>query len=862
LYCFFLVNNYLNLPHKSPYMKKINFKKLLHHIIAIVIFAVVAIIYCKPAVESKVLSQHDVLGWKGMAQQSFEVKEKTGSFPLWTNSMFGGMPAYQIAFEPQTNIGIGLAYISKSLTLGFNEPASFFFLACLCFYILSLVAGANPWVAILGAISYAYATYDPIIIIAGHNTKIASLAYAPMIIAGLMLLYQQKYLIGFIITAIFASILINQNHLQIVYYTLLVAGFMAITNLINSIREKQLLQSLKASALGLAAGLIGLATCAVNILPTYEYAKETMRGGVSQLTLGKDSINKSKGGLDKDYALRWSFDKMETFTVMVPGLFGGSNGGNEHNASSKMVAKMTEIGWPEENALGAVNGYSYWGGMSSLSETTSGPAYLGAVICFLFIFGLFYVKSWHKWWIVAASIFGILLAWGSSLKGFNYFMLDYMPYLNKFRAPSMAMVIPQLCFPLLAVLAVSKLTSVGMDWTEAWKKLRFSVFATISVLSLITLFYFTTNFTGKGDTEIRDDFKQTLMQQVRPGQQPNQQQLQQADEATKSIMKALRDDRQSLAGADLLRTTILIGISMLLLGLFIRKKINALVVCFGLIALSAYDLLAVDTRYLNYDKYHDADEVENTLAPTAVDMQILKDPDHANFRVFNETTNFTNESTTSYHHNSIGGYSPAKLGLYQDIIEHQIMKNNIEVLNMLNTKYFIVPDQTGRQAMAQLNPGAFGNCWLVKGIKFVNSANEEMLALDSTNLRDTAVLPNSFKGEVKELPQYDSTAYIKLAERQNDKINYDFFATKPQFAVLSEIYYKSGWDAYLDGKKTNYVKVNYVLRGLYVPAGKHQLEFRFEPHSFKIGRTITICSTILIYLLLISSVILYLRKKP
>ncbi len=842
-------------------MKKVNFKKLLPHAIAIALFALVAVIYCKPALQGKVLSQHDVLGWKGMAQQSFEVKEKTGYLPLWTNSMFGGMPAYQIAFEAKTNIGAGIAFLPKVLSLGLNEPASFFFLACLCFYILCIVAGANPWVAILGAISYAYSTYDPVIIIAGHNTKMASLAFAPMIIAGLMLLYQQKYLLGFVVTALFSSILISQNHLQIVYYTLLVAGIMAITNIIKSFKTKEIVPSLKASVLGLVAGLIGLATCAVSILPTYEYAKQTMRGGISQLTLGKDSLNKTKGGLDKDYALRWSFDKMETFTVMVPGLYGGSNGGNEHSSSSKMVEKMGEIGIPEENALGAVNGYSYWGGMSSLSETTSGPAYLGAVICFLFIFGLFYVKSWHKWWIVAASILGILLAWGSSLKGFNYFMLDYMPYLNKFRAPSMAMVIPQLCFPLLAVLAVSKLTDQETDWTAAFKKLKLAVIATSAVMLILAGFYFTADFTGKGDADIKDNFKQSFLQQVPPGQQPSPQLEQQADETSKTLMKALREDRKGLMGGDLLRTLLLVTLAVVLVGLFVKKKINALVLSIGLVVLSGFDLIGIDNRYLNYDKYGEAEEAENSLLPSAADAQILKDPDHANFRVFNQTSSYTNESVTSYHHNSIGGYSPAKLGLYQDIIEHQINKGNMSVLNMLNTKYFIVPDRTGRQAMAQMNPGAYGNCWLVKGIKFVHSPNEEMLALDSTNLRDTAVVADAFKSVIKEQPQYDSAAFIKLGIRENDKITYDFSSVTPQFAVLSEVYYNAGWDAFIDGQKADYAKVNYVLRGLYVPAGKHRIEFRFEPTSFSTGRTITIWSTILIYLLVIASIVLYFRKK-
>ncbi len=839
-------------------MKKIDFKKLLPHIVAVALFLLVAVIFCKPTLEGKVLNQHDTIGWRGMAQQSYEVKEKTGHFPLWTNSMFGGMPAYQIAFDPQTKVNI--AYVDKIISLGLPAPISFFFLACLCFYILCIVAGANPWMSILGAIGYAYATYDPIIVSVGHNTKMLSLAYAPMIFAGLILLFNKKYLTGFAVTALFSSILISQNHLQIVYYTLLTAGIFVIAYFVKAFKDKEMPHALKASALGLAAGLLGLATCAVTMMPTFEYAKESMRGGISQLTIEKDSTNnKTKGGLDKDYALRWSFGKMETFTLMVPGLYGGSNGGKEHTSNSKMVEKFAELGVPEENAMGAVNGYSYWGGMSSMSETTSGPAYLGAIMCFLFIFSLVYIKGWHKWWVIAASVIGILLAWGSSLKGFNYLMLDYLPYYSKFRAPSMAMVIPQFCFAFLSVLALSKLVDEEKDWTAAWKKFKLSVIITGAVLLILGMFYFSADYTGKGDADLRKNFKESFSRSA-PGQPVPPQLEQQADEASRGLMSALREDRKSKAGSDLLRSFLFIAFAVVLLGLFVKKKINALVLSIGLILLSGYDLISVDKRYMSYENYREAEDIDGNFIPSQADAQILSDPDHANVRVFNTTGSFTNESLTSYHHNSIGGYHPAKLGLYQDLITHQIAKNNINVLNMLNTKYVIVQDQNGRP-MAQVNPGAYGNCWLVKGIKFVNTPDEEMLALDSTDLKDTAVLNNSFKATVKQLPQYDSAAFIKLKERQNDKITYDFSAATPQFAVLSEIYYSAGWNAFIDGQKTNYAKVNYVLRGLFVPAGKHSIEFRFEPKSFTTGRTITIWSTILIYLLVIAAAVVYFRKK-
>ncbi|MBS1511628.1 MAG: YfhO family protein [Bacteroidetes bacterium] len=842
-------------------MKPSFFKKALPHIIAVAIFAIVSILYCKPALEGKVLNQHDIQGWKGMSKQSFDVKEKTGRFPLWTNSMFGGMPTYQIAIEGTTKITSGIGYIQDALRLWLPEPISFFFLASLCFYLLCICAGANPVAGILGALAYAYSTYDPVIITAGHNTKMYSIAYAPMIVAGILLLYNRKYLSGFIITAFFAAVTIGQNHMQIVYYFTIIAGAIAIAAAVKFYKEKQLAHFAKASALALLAGMLGLGVCATGILPTYDYSKETMRGGASQLTLDKtDSItnNKTKGGLDKDYALRWSIGKMETFTILVPGLYGGSNGGDEHNTSSRMVQKFTEVGVPEESALGAVNGYSYWGSMSSLSETTSGPVYMGAIVCFLFIFGLFYVKSWHKWWIVGASILGVLLAWGSNFMAFNAFLLDHLPLYNKFRAPSMAMVIPQFCLPFLAVLAVNQLFS-ETDWDNTFKIFKKAVAATGVVLGIVAIFWLMADYTGKGDTDIRKNFTSSFSR-TQPGQPADPQVMQQAEQLSKDLMTALRDDRKTEAGGDLLRSLLLIGAAVIIVGLIAKKKTTPLMGTMILAALVTIDQLMVDARYLNYSKFKEKDEVAEEFTPSPADQQILKDPDHANFRVFNQTTNFTNEAMTSYFHNSIGGYHPAKLGLYQDLIEYQISKGNMNVFDMLNTKYFIAQDPSGR-VVAEQNPNAYGSCWLVKGLKYVATPNEEMLALDSTNLRDTAILNQSFKATVTAAPQYDSSASIKISDRQNDLITYVFNSTTPQYAVFSEIYYNRGWNAYIDDKKVDYAKVDYLLRGLNIPAGKHTIVFKFEPKAYYLGNSITLWSTIILYLLIVLTVVLLVKDR-
>ena len=844
-------------------MKNVNFKKILPHVIAVVIFVIVAAVYCKPALQGKVVAQHDIQGWRGMSQQSVEFHDKYGYYPLWTNSMFSGMPAYQIFLDARTHVLVG--YLGNVITLGLPQPISFFFLACICFYFLCLVMGANPWVSILGGLAYAYSTFDPIIIAVGHNTQMISIGYMPAVIAGLLLLFQRKYWFGFSITALFSALLIGQNHLQMVYYTLIFCAIISIAYLIRAYKQKQISVALKGAGLGLLAGILGLACSAVTMMPTYEYAKESMRGGRSELTLPGQNDNKTKGGLDKDYAFNYSLGIPETLTFVVPSLYGGSNGGNEYSTSSKFVEKFSSLGVPEDNAVQFENGNSYWGPQ----PFTSGPVYLGAIICLLFIFGLIYLESWHKWWIIPSALLGIILAWGAHFQGFNYFLFDHLPFYNKFRAPTMGLVMPQLCFPLLAVLAVSKLAFEETNFTEAWKKLKVSGIITGVILVLLAGFYFSASFsgisekthTGKNDQNLKSQFNQMALQQVPAGQQPSPQLQQQADEMSRGLIGAIHTDRQSLMGGDLLRSIILMALAFVLLTLFIRKTISPVILIASLVVLSGYDLLGIDSRYLNGDNFVEDTDFEAAFTPTEADQQIMQDPDHANFRVFNTTVDAFNDASTSYHHNSVGGYHPAKLGLYNDIITYQLAKGNMQVFNMLNTKYFIVQNPQTGKPVAQLNPSAFGNAWLVKGIKYVNNANEEMQALDSTDLKDTAVVDKKYQTLIKQAPVPDSTASITLKQNLNDKIDYTFKSSSPQFAVLSEVYYPLGWNAYIDGKKTDYVKTDYVLRGMYLPAGNHEIEFRFEPKSYSIGRTITIIANLLVMLALLFAIGLAIRKR-
>ncbi len=830
---------------------KFDFKKLIPHAIAIVIFLVIALIYCKPAFEGQVLNAHDNMGWKGMAQQSFEQKEKQGQFPKWTNSMFSGMPTYQIALEGTHKVSFH--YVSYILTLGLPKPANFFFLACLCFYLLALVLGINPWIGIMGAIGYAYSTYDPIIIGAGHDTKMLALGYAPLVIAGLLLLFKKRWWIGSAALTTGFVLQVSTSHLQIVYYTLLILGAITIGFLIDSFKKKELAAAFKSITLAAIIGIIALGSNAIGTLTTWEYSKESMRGGVSELKETKDK-NTTSGGLDKDYAFKYSVGIPETFTLIVPGIYGGSNGGAEYKTSN-FADKLIEIGQPEENALQYANGISYWG----KQQPTSGPVYFGAVIMLLFVFAMFLEKGWMKWSLFGAGMFGIILAWGNNLESINYFLFDYMPLYKKFRAPSMGLVMPQICFVILASIAANNLLN-GTVSTEAVKKaFKQTAIAAAVLIAILGMLYFSFDYVSPNDKSVKENMSSAMLQQVAQGQQPTADMQQQAETFGKGFITAIQADRKGLFAGDLLRTFVFFALVLLVLWLAANKKLQAIPLMLILMLLSSIDLLSVGKRYLNENNFVDPTDFDNAFAMTDADKMIKQDKGY--YRVFNTTSDFVNESVTSYHHNSIGGYHPAKLQIYQDLIENQIAKNNMQVLNMLNTKYFIMQNPQTGAPVAQMNPGAFGPAWLVKGIKYVADGKEEMKALDSTDLRDTAVVQTKFKTFISNEPVYDSAAGIHLIENKNDIINYESRANSNQFAVFSEVYYSKGWNAFIDGKKAEIVKTNYALRGLTIPAGTHKIEFRFEPQSYKTGDTIAFIASLLAYLIVFGGLFMAWKKS-
>ena len=831
-------------------------KKALPHIIAIAVFLIVSVVYCRPTLQGKVVSQSDVLQWKEMAQQSFEYKDKFGHFPLWTESTFSGMPAYTIAMDSQS--GFSFSYLAYLLSWGLPQPISFFFIACLCFYLLMVVLKVNPWVGVLASLAYAYCSYDPVIIVTGHITKMEAISYAPGLLAALFLLFQRRWLWGTCLLALFVAFQLQSQHLQIVYYTFLSMGLLTVFYLANAFRLGEWRPALIAIGLAAIAVAIGYATSTVSTMPVQEYTKETMRGGRTELTNGNSKLE-SKTGLSVDYAFQWSYGVWETLTLVVPDIYGGGSANNlEIGDNSKLAERMSEeLSAPEDTGIQFANGYAYWGSL----PFTTGTVYIGAVICFLAILGFVFLRDWTRWWLLSVIVVGILLSWGKNFAILNDFLFDHFPFYNKFRAPSTALFMPQLAVPVLVALGLNYLLTTKENAVELWKKFKTASFVTGGLLVVLIGFYFMASYQGEGDTRLKDRFIQMKTQQLSQGRQGGQDTQPQAIATGNALMKGLQADRQTMYGSDLLRSIVLIVLAAALVAFYLKGRIRQPVLLAGLLVLSSYDLLAVAGRYLNQDSYVEQADFDSSITPSAADQQIKNDPDK-NFRVLDESGGdpFA-DAKASYFHNSVGGYSPAKLGLYQDLIDNQLSKGNMQVYDMLNTKYFIQPDQRTGQPAARLNPGAFGPCWLVKAIHYVKDGNEEMKALDSVNVKDTAIIQQRFASLVKEGPVPDSTASIRLEENLNDKIIYKSSAKTNQFAVFSEIYYDKGWDAFIDGQKADYLRVDYVLRGMSIPAGDHTIEFRFEPKSYITGNRIAVLGSVFIYLLLIIAIIVSVRKK-
>jgi hypothetical protein len=840
-------------------MKNSWFKKLTPHVAAVVIFLVIALIYCKPVLEGKVVAQHDITHWKGSIQQSVEyAKNHDGVYPLWTNSMFGGMPTFQIGYTNNNKI----PWIAHQIfSLGLPKPVNFFFLACICFYLLTVVLRIRPVFGILGALAFAYATYDPVIIAVGHDTKMLSIAYMPALLASILLIYEKKYWLGTGLTALFTGVMITQNHPQIDYYFFLTVSIMTLFFVIRWARNKEWRHLVFALVFTLVAGLVGVMTNAISLFSTYEYQKETIRGGGTALNDSTKNNEDAKNGLTKDYALSYSMNISEPFVMMVPRMFGGSTDHLElKEEKSKAIDKLRNTPQEAQQFIfrnfspfffqsddGELSVKTYWGGIGSVS----GPTYIGAIICFLAFLALFVLDNKHKWWIVTVLVLTIMMSWGSYFETLNGFLYEHLPLYNKFRAPSMIMVIPQLLLPLLAALGLNAFTNIN-DKNERLQKLKYGALFTAGVFLILFLLYFSFDFMNESN-------KMVLA---------NDQLIRQPEAYTlvKDFISGIAADRKAMMLNDIFRSFGFIAAAALLLFLFARNVIKPIVLGVILIALILIDVMPINTTYLNYDSYEDETENKIAFAETNADKEIRADKSF--YRVFNDSDGPTmggdrwSENITSYYYNSIGGYHPAKIRIYQDLLENKTMfENDSAILNMLNAKYLIKKNPEGQTISYIKNDRAIGNAWLVKNILYVNGAKAEMDSLDTFNPRETAIVQDTFKSLIPNPPVFDSTATISLIKNDNDVITYSFNAPANQFAVFSEVYYNRGWKAYIDGKEAPIIKVNYVLRGLSVPAGKHDIKFEFKPKGYYTGRKITSIFSIILVLVLAGGIFMEWRNR-
>ena len=785
---------------KNKIMKKL--KKIAPHIVILLLFVLISFVYFSPLLEGKQLEMHDIKVYKAASKEIVDFREKTGTEPLWTNSMFSGMPAYQISTRSNSNL---IQYVVKVITLGLPRPANYLFLYLLGFYILLVSLKIDYRLSFIGAVAFAFSSYFFIIIQAGHMTKAHAISYVPMVVAAVLYTYREKMLLGGALTALTVALEIYANHLQITYYLALLLLIIGFVQFIKSFKANNLTDFAKRTGVLIIAAILASGTAFTNLAMTMEYGKESTRGK-SELTTDLD--NKTSG-LDKDYATDWSYGIAETFTLLIPNFHGGASQGSLTTDSETYRAIKRA-----PNAKQLIKRLPlYWGDQ----PVVSGPTYAGAIIVFLFVLGLFFVKSEMRIWLVIATIMSVLLAWGKNFMGLTELFLDYFPGYNKFRAVSMILVIAEFTIPLLGFLALNKFIHSKNLKNEKQKVLKLAFY----IVGGITLFFALLPSLFFDFVGVQDIF---LKKNGWP-------------------IDALQLDRAKLLSADAWRSFFFIVLAFFTLWLFLKDQIKSKYVIWILGVLVLADMWNINKRYLNDDNFVRAKKVEIPYQPTKADYRILKDKD-PHFRVFNQSVSTFNDASTSYFHKSIGGYHGAKLKRYQELIENHISKKNLAVLNMLNTKYVISPE-----GKVQQNNNAMGNAWFIKNVSIVADADAEISALNGFNVNTTAIVDVRFKDYIIDSLD-NSEANIFLTEYKPNYLKYTSNSKRDGIAVFSEIYYDKGWNAYIDGQLMPHFRANYVLRAMQIPAGNHLIEFKFEPSTYNLGEAVSLVSSILLFLLL------------
>ncbi|GMN05377.1 YfhO family protein [Croceitalea sp. MTPC5] len=798
---------------------KLSAKAILTNAIIIGFFIVAALAYFYPVLQGKAIYQSDIAQYKGMAKERNDYKETTGIESYWTNSAFGGMPTYQLGANYPHD------YVKKldRLIRFLPRPADYLFLYFVGFYILMLCMKVEYRLAVLGALAFGFSTYLIIILGVGHNAKAHALGYLPMLLGGIILVFRKKYVLGFLLTAIAMALEISANHYQMTYYFMLLVLILGMVYLVNAIKKQQLRHFFSSVGILLAAVLLGIATNATGLLATKEYADWSTRGK-SELTINADgSAKEVSTGLDKDYITQYSYGIAESLNLFVPRMFGGSNG-EKLGKDSKAYEFLTGQGLPPSRAFEFTESMPlYWGDQ----PIVAGPAYIGAVIFFLFVLSLFLVKGKRKWWLLGGIVLSLLLSWGKNFSILTNLMIDYFPLYDKFRAVSSIQVILELCVPILAILGLKELFKSSVAGKEKLQALKWSAVITGGLAIGIFLIKGFFDFEGLADARYEQYFG-------------------------KELMAMIQRDREAVYISDTIRSLVYVLLVGLITFLFLKDKIKKNLFAILIGTFIVLDLVGVNLRYVNGEDFVRQRAVEQPFQPTAVDQAILKD--QSIFRVFDPQEGL-NGSRYSYFHKSLGGYHAAKPRKMQDLVEFHLYQNNLQVLNMLNVKYIVQQDEEGASFPA-INPDANGNAWFVKQIKTVNSEDVAIKTLDSLNTKNSAVINGrKFPGITDMSFTVDSLARIDLVDYRPNFLKYTSTNTKDGFAVFSEMYYPKGWKVALDGNEVQHYEVNYALRGMKVPAGQHEIVFSFEPEVVKTGSTITLASSVLLGLLILAGMV-------
>ncbi len=791
-------------------------------------FAIASLAYFSPVLQGKQIFQNDIKHYKGMSKQQTDFRDKTGEETYWTNSAFGGMPTYQLGAKYPNN------YI-KDLDLALRflpRPADYVFLYFVSFFILLLVLKVDYKLAALGALAFGFSTYFIIILGVGHNAKAHAIAYMPLVLSGIVLTFRKKYILGFLLTTIAMGLELCANHYQMTYYLLLLVIVMGIAYLFDAYKKTEIPHFFKSVGILLVAVILSIGLNATNILATQEYVKESTRGQ-SELTINPDgTLKEVSKGLDKDYITEYSYGILETFNLFIPRFMGGGNAEDVGTESESFKFFRGLGASPVQAAQQVERTPAYWGKQPYVEA----PAYIGAVVVFLFIFALLLVKGRLRWWLLGGTLLSLLLSYGKNLGFITDFFINNVPLYNKFRAVSSIQVILELCVPILAIFGLVRLFNAYEQEEKKLKALKISVILT-GGLSLIFLVFKSTlfDFNGLNDATYAQMYGQ-------------------------EFVDAIKKDRMMLFTDDAIRSLVFVMFSAGTIWFYLKRKLSEKLVVIIFAVLVLMDLVGVDRRYVNNDDFVSGRQINTPFTATKADIEIQKDKSH--YKVLDLSVNPFNSGRASYFHNALGGYHAAKPRRVQDIMSYQVEKNNLEVLNMMNVKYFIQPDPEG-QLVANQNPYANGNAWFIKNLKKVNSENEEMQALDSLDTNNDAVYYFSENSEhsLKSNFVVDTTAAIKLLSFKPNYLKYESRNVNDGFAVFSENYYKNGWTAYIDGELTPHFRVNYLLRGMNIQSGNHKIEFKFEPQVVNTGSNISLASSLSTWSIVIGGLFFEIRKN-